>query len=71
MTQPQALICDTIPTLFGRYGSAITLGHPLGASGAHLATIATSQLHRVGGRYASCTMCIGVGQDIAAILVKA
>ena len=45
-------------------GGAIALGHPLGASGARLATTAVNQLHRSGGRYALCTMCIGVGQGI-------
>ncbi|QHE86534.1 3-oxoadipyl-CoA thiolase [Hydrogenophaga sp. BPS33] len=53
-----------------QWGGAIALGHPLGASGARLATTATSQLHRIGGRYALCTMCIGVGQGIAVILEK-
>ena len=42
-------------------GGAIALGHPLGASGARLVTTAVNQLHRIGGRYALCTMCIGVG----------
>jgi acetyl-CoA C-acetyltransferase len=51
-------------------GGAIALGHPLGASGARLATTAVNQLHRIGGRYALCTMCIGVGQGIAAILER-
>ncbi|VVE65751.1 beta-ketoadipyl CoA thiolase [Pandoraea pnomenusa] len=46
-------------------GGAIALGHPLGASGARLVTTAMYQLHRTGGRYALCTMCIGVGQGIA------
>jgi acetyl-CoA acyltransferase len=46
-------------------GGAIALGHPLGASGARLATTAVNQLHKGGGRYALCTMCIGVGQGIA------
>ncbi len=52
------------------WGGAIALGHPLGASGARLATTAVSQLHRRGGRYALCTMCIGVGQGIAVILER-
>ncbi len=52
-------------------GGAIALGHPLGASGARLATTATNQLHRAGGRYALCTMCIGVGQGIALVLERA
>ncbi|HEY1608597.1 MAG TPA: 3-oxoadipyl-CoA thiolase [Paraburkholderia sp.] len=46
-------------------GGAIALGHPLGASGARLVTTAMYQLHRTQGRYALCTMCIGVGQGIA------
>lgn len=52
------------------YGGAIALGHPLGASGARMATTATYHLHRTGGRYALCTMCIGVGQGIAVILER-
>jgi acetyl-CoA C-acetyltransferase len=51
-------------------GGAIALGHPLGASGARLATTAVNQLHKQGGRYALCTMCIGVGQGIAVILER-
>lgn len=51
-------------------GGAIALGHPLGASGARLAITAVNQLHRTGGRYALCTMCIGVGQGIALILER-
>ncbi len=53
-----------------RWGGAIALGHPLGASGARLATTAVNQLHESGGRYALCTMCIGVGQGIALILER-
>jgi acetyl-CoA C-acetyltransferase len=49
-------------------GGAIALGHPLGMSGARLVTTATYQLQRTGGRYALCTMCIGVGQGIALII---
>jgi acetyl-CoA C-acetyltransferase len=52
-------------------GGAIALGHPLGASGARLATTAVNQLHAGGGRYALCTMCIGVGQGIALVLERA
>ncbi len=52
------------------WGGAIALGHPLGASGARLATTAINRLHTLGGRYALCTMCIGVGQGIAVILEK-
>jgi acetyl-CoA acetyltransferase family protein len=51
-------------------GGAIALGHPLGASGARLATTAVNQLHRIRGRYALCTMCIGVGQGIALVLER-
>jgi acetyl-CoA C-acetyltransferase len=51
-------------------GGAIALGHPLGASGARLAATAVNQLHRIGGRYALCTMCIGVGQGIAVVLER-
>jgi len=51
-------------------GGAIAIGHPLGASGARLATTAVHQLRRTGGRYALCTMCIGVGQGIATILER-
>ncbi len=53
-----------------RWGGAIALGHPLGASGARLVTTAVSQLHRLGGRYALCAMCIGVGQGIALVVEK-
>jgi len=52
------------------WGGAIALGHPLGASGARLATTAINRLHATGGRYALCTMCIGVGQGIALILER-
>ncbi len=51
-------------------GGAIALGHPLGASGARLVATATYQLLRTGGRYALCTMCIGVGQGIAMIIER-
>jgi 3-oxoadipyl-CoA thiolase len=51
-------------------GGAIALGHPLGASGARLITTAINQLHRIQGRYALCTMCIGVGQGIAVIVER-
>jgi acetyl-CoA acyltransferase len=51
-------------------GGAIALGHPLGASGARLVMTAVNQLHRVKGRYALCTMCIGVGQGIAVVLER-
>jgi len=51
-------------------GGAIALGHPLGMSGARLVTTALYQLHRSGGRYALCTMCIGVGQGIALIIER-
>jgi 3-oxoadipyl-CoA thiolase len=52
------------------WGGAIALGHPLGASGARLATTAVNRLHARGGRYALCTMCIGVGQGIALVLER-
>lgn len=52
------------------WGGAIALGHPLGASGARLATTAVNRLHTSGGRYALCTMCIGVGQGIALVLER-
>jgi acetyl-CoA acyltransferase len=51
-------------------GGAISIGHPLGASGARLATTAAYQLKRTNGRYALCTMCIGVGQGISVILER-
>ena len=51
-------------------GGAIALGHPLGMSGARLVTTAMYELHRRGGRYALCTMCIGVGQGIAMIIER-
>jgi acetyl-CoA C-acetyltransferase len=51
-------------------GGAIALGHPLGASGARLVTTAVNQLHRIQGRYALCTMCIGVGQGIAVVVER-
>ena len=52
------------------WGGAMALGHPLGASGARLATTAVNRLHATGGRYALCTMCIGVGQGIAVVLER-
>jgi len=52
-------------------GGAIAIGHPLGMSGARLALTATHELHERGGRYALCTMCIGVGQGYAMILERA
>ena len=52
------------------WGGAIALGHPLGASGARLVTTAINRLHATGGRYALCTMCIGVGQGIALIVER-
>jgi acetyl-CoA acyltransferase len=51
-------------------GGAIALGHPLGMSGARLVTTAMYQLQRTGGRYALCTMCIGVGQGIAMVIER-
>jgi 3-oxoadipyl-CoA thiolase len=52
------------------WGGAIALGHPLGASGARLATTCVNRLHATGGRYALATMCIGVGQGIALVLER-
>jgi acetyl-CoA acetyltransferase len=51
-------------------GGAIALGHPLGMSGARLVLTAARQLQRSGGRYALCTMCVGVGQGAAMILER-
>jgi acetyl-CoA C-acetyltransferase len=51
-------------------GGAIALGHPLGMSGARLITTAVNQLRRTSGRYALCTMCIGVGQGIAVVVER-
>ncbi|MFK7307772.1 3-oxoadipyl-CoA thiolase [Acinetobacter baumannii] len=51
-------------------GGAIALGHPLGASGARLVTTALNQLEQIGGRYALCSMCIGVGQGITLIIER-
>jgi acetyl-CoA acyltransferase len=51
-------------------GGAIALGHPLGMSGARLVLTATQELHNRKGRYALCTMCIGVGQGIAMIIER-
>ncbi|HSC24441.1 MAG TPA: 3-oxoadipyl-CoA thiolase, partial [Casimicrobiaceae bacterium] len=51
-------------------GGGIAIGHPLGASGARLVTTATYELQRTGGRYALCTMCIGVGQGIALVIER-
>ncbi len=62
-------LADDAPHV-NRYGGAIALGHPLGASGARLVTTAMYQLHETGGRYALCTMCIGVGQGIAMIIER-
>ncbi|MAG67996.1 MAG: 3-oxoadipyl-CoA thiolase [Pseudomonadales bacterium] len=53
-----------------RYGGAIALGHPLGMSGARLVTTAVNQLERINGRYALCTMCVGVGQGIAMVIER-
>ncbi|MFN3936822.1 MAG: 3-oxoadipyl-CoA thiolase [Gemmobacter sp.] len=51
-------------------GGAIAMGHPLGMSGARLVTTALYQLHRIGGRYALCTMCVGVGQGVALVMER-
>jgi len=68
-TLRQLGIADDDPRV-NRNGGAIALGHPLGMSGARLVTTAMYQLHRTGGRYALCTMCIGVGQGIAIIIER-
>ena len=65
-----AVVASRAPLAPSGWPSAIALGHPLGASGARLATTAVNQLHRSGGRYALCTMCIGVGQGIALIVER-
>jgi acetyl-CoA acetyltransferase len=52
-------------------GGAIALGHPLGMSGARIVLTAARQLEQTGGRYALCTMCIGVGQGMAMIIQRA
>src|SRR5690606_7875963 len=62
-------IADDAPHV-NRNGGAIALGHPLGMSGARLATTAMWQLHATQGRYALCTMCVGVGQGVAVILER-
>ncbi len=62
-------LSDTDPRV-NPNGGAIALGHPLGMSGARLVTTAMYQLHRTGGRYALCTMCIGVGQGLAIIIER-
>ena len=51
-------------------GGAIAIGHPLGASGARRVMAALNQLERTGGRYALCTLCIGVGQGIAVVIER-
>jgi acetyl-CoA acyltransferase len=72
----QALVClrelglaDADPRI-NQNGGAIALGHPLGMTGARLVATAAHQLHKVNGRYALCTMCIGVGQGIALVMEK-
>ena len=62
-------VADTDPRV-NAWGGAIALGHPLGASGARLVTTAVNRLHATGGRYALCTMCIGVGQGIALVVER-
>ncbi|KJZ54598.1 hypothetical protein VC36_16990 [Pseudomonas marginalis] len=57
-------------TKFNPNGSGISLGHPVGATGAIIATKAIHELHRIGGRYALVTMCIGGGQGIAVIFER-
>lgn len=62
-------LADTDPRV-NAWGGAISLGHPLGASGARLVTTAVNRLHTTDGRFALCTMCIGVGQGIALVLER-
>ncbi len=62
-------VSDTDPRV-NAWGGAISLGHPLGASGARLVTTAVNRLHTTGGRFALCTMCIGVGQGVALVLER-
>lgn len=62
-------IADDDPRV-NRYGGAIAMGHPLGMSGARLVLTAAHQLKRDGGRYALCTMCVGVGQGVAMIIER-
>jgi acetyl-CoA acyltransferase len=66
----RALGLDDDSPIVNPNGGAIALGHPLGMSGARLVTAATYELQRRGGRYALCTMCIGVGQGIALLLER-
>ena len=65
-----AYICDGVRTPISKFGGAIAMGHPLGMSGARLVLGATYELKRSGGRYALCTMCVGVGQGTALILER-
>ena len=66
----QLLGLDGDDARVNRWGGAIALGHPLGASGARLVTTAVNQLQQLQARYALCTMCIGVGQGIALVLER-
>jgi acetyl-CoA C-acetyltransferase len=61
---------DLDPAKVNPNGSGIALGHPVGATGAIIATKAIHELHRINGRYALVTMCIGGGQGIAAIFER-
>ena len=65
----ELVIADDDPRVNSN-GGAIALGHPLGMSGARLLLTAAHQLQRTGGRYALCTMCIGVGQGIATLIER-
>jgi acetyl-CoA acetyltransferase family protein len=66
----RALDLDDLDPRINPNGGAIALGHPLGMSGARLVTTAINQLHKTGGKYAICSMCIGVGQGIAMIIER-
>ena len=61
---------NTSENIINPNGGAIALGHPLGMSGARLVLTATEELQRSAGRYALCTMCIGVGQGVAVLLER-
>jgi acetyl-CoA acetyltransferase len=66
----RALKLDDEDTRINPLGGAIALGHPLGMSGARLVTTAINQLEHLDGRYALCTLCIGVGQGLAMIIER-
>ena len=69
--RPEVFVLSATRTAIGRYGGGISLGHPLGATGAILVVKALYELWRISGRYALATMGIGGGQGIAAIFERA